>query len=177
MFKYIAEIISKISMKQRLAALAIVLFAIVTISIAPKIVNSFTQDNEELKLKVERQRLEIVELSKQVDTLNKKIILDQTSCTDRYVTREREVMDLLTALESEARSSNGKVVSSVTTMERREIRPSYVDDNNDPNQPKVAKMEMPSPPKEKTVVIKNDNTKLLQMISHVKNNVQNHIGN
>ena len=174
MFKYIAEIISKISMKQRLAALAIVLFAIVTISIAPKIVNSFTQDNEELKLKVERQRLEIVELSKQVDTLNKKIIYDQTSCTDRYVTREREVMDLLVAMETEAKNSNGKVVSA--SMERKSVKHIQTD-QTDENGNRVAMMEMPPPPTEKTVIIKNDNSKLLQMISNAKNNVKNHIGN
>ena len=176
MFKYISDIISKISMKQRLTALSIVLLSIVIISTAPKIVSSFTQDNEELKIKVENQRLMIIDLTKQVDTLNQKIISDQTFCTNRFVTREREVMDLLTALESEARNSNGKIVSSVTTTERREIRHTDVDET-DVNGNRVSRMEMPSPPKEKTVVIKNDNTKLLQMISHVKNNVQNHIGN
>jgi len=82
-------------MKQRLSALAIVLFAIVTISVAPKIVSSFTQDNEELELKVERQRLQIEQLSNQVDTLNSKILSEQSSCTNRFVAREKEVLDLL----------------------------------------------------------------------------------
>jgi len=176
MFKYISEIISKISMKQRLSALAIVLFAIVTISVAPKIVSSFTQDNEELELKVERQRLQIEQLSNQVDTLNSKILSEQSSCTNRFVAREKEVLDLLLSLETEARNSNGKILSTTTTMERKE-RPRYVEESNDPNEPRVARMEMPSPPTEKTVIVKTDNSKLLKMISNVKSNVQSHVGN
>jgi len=176
MFKYISEIISKISMKQRLSALAIVLFAIVTISVAPKIVSSFTQDNEELELKVERQRLQIEQLSNQVDTLNSKILSEQSSCTNRFVAREKEVLDLLLSLETEARNSNGKILSTTTTMERKE-RPRYVEESNYPNEPRVARMEMPSPPTEKTVIVKTDNSKLLKMISNVKSNVQSHVGN
>jgi hypothetical protein len=176
MFKYISEIISKISMKQRLSALAIVLFAIVTISVAPKIVSSFTQDNEELELKVERQRLQIEQLSNQVDTLNSKILSEQSSCTNRFVAREKEVLDLLLSLETVARNSNGKILSTTTTMERKE-RPRYVEESNDPNEPRVARMEMPSPPTEKTVIVKTDNSKLLKMISNVKSNVQSHVGN
>jgi len=33
-------------------------------------------------------------------------------------------------------------------MERKE-RPRYVEESNDPNEPRVARMEMPSPPTEK----------------------------
>jgi len=163
-------------MKQRLSALAIVLFAIVTISVAPKIVSSFTQDNEELELKVERQRLQIEQLSNQVDTLNSKILSEQSSCTNRFVAREKEGLDLLLSLETEARNSNGKILSTTTTMERKE-RPRYVEESNDPNEPRVARMEMPSPPTEKTVIVKTDNSKLLKMISNVKSNVQSHVGN
>jgi hypothetical protein len=61
-------------------------------------------------------------------------------------------------------------------MERKE-RPRYVEESNDPNEPRVARMEMPSPPTEKTVIVKTDNSKLLKMISNVKSNVQSHVGN
>ena len=175
MFKYIAEILSKLSTGQRLMGLVFLLFTITIISVGPKIVGSFTQDNEELKMKVERQRLEIVELSKQVDTLNQRIISDQSSCTNRFVEREREVMELLTSLESAARSENGKVLSTQTVYERREQRPRYVEESNDPNEPCVARMEMPAPPVEKTVVVKSDNSNMLKMISKVKKNVKEHM--
>ena len=62
MFKYISEILSKLSMGQRLLALVFLLLSITFISVGPKIVNAFTQDNEELKTKVELQRSEIIEL-------------------------------------------------------------------------------------------------------------------
>ena len=52
MFKYIAAILKTISPAQRLIALSIVLLSITLILTGPKIVNSMTQDTEELKIKV-----------------------------------------------------------------------------------------------------------------------------
>jgi len=177
MFKYIADILSKLSMGQRLVALVFLLFSITIISVGPKIVNSFTQDTEELKVKVENQRVEIQLLNKRVNELNDQILNDQMACTNKFVTREKEIMDLLNNLESTAKSENGKIVSSHTSYERKEYRTSYVEENEDPNQPRVARMEMPSPPVEKTVVVKTDNTNLIKMIGKVKSNVKKNIGN
>lgn len=176
MFKYIAEILSKLSTGQRLLGLVFLLFTITIISVGPKIVSSFTQDNEELKMKVERQRIEIVSLNERVGELSDQILKDQMSCTDKFISREKEIMDLLSNLESVAKSENGKVLSTQTVYERMEQRPRYVEEPEDPNQPRVARMEMPSPPKEKTIVVKADNTNMLKMISKVKKDVKDHMG-
>ncbi len=174
MFKYISDILSKISMKQRLGALAIVLLAIVIISTAPKIVNSFTQDTEELKVKVERQRVQIMELSNQVDTLNDIIISEKRSCTNRFVNREKEIMDMLVNMETEAKKSHNKMVSSTT--ERMERPRAIIDDNQDPDAPKVSMMMRPSEPTKTTVII-TDNSNVLKMLQGMKKNVQEHMGN
>ncbi len=84
-------------------------------------------------------------------------------------------MDLLSGLESVAKSENGKVISTQTVYEKKEYAPVYVEEYGDENQPKVARMEMPSPPVEKTVVVKSDNTNMLKMISKAKKNVKEHI--
>ncbi len=175
MFKYISEILSKLSMGQRLLALVFLLLSITFISVGPKIVNSLTQDTEELKVKVENQRAEIQTLTQRVNELNDRILNDQMACTDKFVTREREIMDLLSGLESVAKSENGKVISTQTVYEKKEYAPVYVEEYGDENQPKVARMEMPSPPVEKTVVVKSDNTNMLKMISKAKKNVKEHI--
>ncbi len=177
MFKYISEILSKLSMGQRLVALVFLLFSITFISVGPKVIDSLTHDTEELKVKVENQRMEIQSLSKRVNELNDQILNDQMACTDKFVSREREIMDLLNGLESVAKSENGKIVSSRTSYEQKEYKPSYVEEYGDPNEPRVARMEMPSPPVEKTVVVKNDNTNLIKMIGKVKSNVKKNLGN
>lgn len=175
MFKYIAEILSKLSTGQRLLGLVFLLFTITIISVGPKIVSSFTQDNEELKMKVERQRIEIVSLNERVGELSDQMLKDQMSCTDKFISREKEIMGLLSNLESVAKSENGKVLSTQTVYETNQ-RPRYVEEPEDPNQPRVARMEMPSVPKEKTIVVKADNTNMLKMISKVKKDVKDHMG-
>lgn len=174
MFKYISEILSKLSTGQRLLGLVFLLFTITIISVGPKIVNAFTQDNEELKIKVERQRVEIVELNNRVGELSNQVLKDQMSCTDKFIAREKEVMDLLVNLESVAKSEHNKVLSTQTSYEIKD-RPRYVEESNDPDEPRVSKMEIQSPPVQKTVVIKSDNSNMIKMISKVKKNVKDHI--
>lgn len=175
MFKYISEILSKLSTGQRLLGLVFLLLSITFISVGPKVIDSLTHDTEELKVKVENQRAEIQTLTQRVNELNNKILSDQMSCTDKFITREKEIMGLLSNLESLAKSENGKIISTQTVYETND-RLRYVEEPEDPNQPRVARMEMPSPPKEKTVVVKADNTNMLRMISKVKKDVKDHMG-
>lgn len=175
MFKYISEILSKLSTGQRLLGLVFLLLSITFISVGPKVIDSLTHDTEELKVKVENQRAEIQTLTQRVNELNNKILSDQMSCTNKFITREKEIMGLLSNLESLAKSENGKIISTQTVYETND-RLKYVEEPEDPNQPRVARMEMPSPPKEKTVVVKADNTNMLRMISKVKKDVKDHMG-
>lgn len=99
MFKYISEIISKISIGQRLAALGIVLFSIVIISIGPSLISGLTQDNDDLIKKVEMQQGEINQLNGRVIELNGLVINNQRECTDRFVDRELEILEMVTRLE------------------------------------------------------------------------------
>jgi uncharacterized protein YoxC len=85
MFKYIDAILKTISPAQRLIALSIVLLSITLILTGPKIVNSMTQDTEELKIKVEIQRTEITNLTVRVNELNKQVIDNQRECTNEII--------------------------------------------------------------------------------------------
>ncbi len=170
MFKYIADIISKISVKQRLAALGIVLISIVVISVAPKLISGLTQDNEELEIKVERQRTEIVKLNERVNDLTHQIMDNQTICTDKFINREREILDMLLKMESEAKNDNNKMVSRTERMERPRV---IIDENEDPDAPKVSMMVRE--PETKTTVIVTDNSKMLRMVRDMKKNVEEHI--
>jgi cell division protein FtsB len=113
MFKYISEIIGKISVAQRIWALVFVLIAIVIVTLGPSTLDALSQDNEELEFKVERQRRQIVNLSYEVDSLNLLVVKNQRECTDRIIQREKEIYDQIERLELMIRLQS-------RTIERRE---------------------------------------------------------
>ena len=155
MFKYIADILSKISAKQRVLALGILLLAITTIIILPKIVNSFTYDNEELTLKVQRQRLELLELNQRVTVLNKQVIDNQTECTNQMVQWEREILDVVAMIESEVQKTNKKTIKV-----------------NEDGTPAMKMMSIEEP---KIVVVKVDNSKVISMVKKLKADLQKNL--
>jgi cell division septum initiation protein DivIVA len=161
MFKYISEILSKLSVGQRLLALVFLLLTITLISVGPKIVNAFTQDNEELKSKVEMQRTEIQELTKRVTDLNDQVLDDQVVCTDRFAKREQEILVMISSLESEVQKVNQ------TNMVRNERHLAMSRKTNPEEGETVMAMERPEP-----VIVQTDNSKLLSMIKDMKKNLQ-----
>ena len=111
MFKYISDILGKLSTGQRLTALIVLLVSIVIITIGPKIASILSQDNEELNDKICRQRNEISELNKTVSDLSSQITNGQKSCTDRFVARENEILDMISNIEREAQKVNTRLVA------------------------------------------------------------------
>ena len=83
MFKYISNILSTITPGQRLIALCVLLFSIVIITTAPKLIDATTKDTEELTNKINLQRTEIAGLSEQVQKLNEQLIANSSECTNR----------------------------------------------------------------------------------------------
>ena len=124
MFKYISEIIGKFSITQRITALVVLLIAITTITLGPSILDAVSQDNEELNLKVERQRRQLTFLSNEVDSLTFIIRKNQRDCTNQIIEREEEIYAQLDRLERELRSRNRKLsmVTSDTIVASRPVR-------------------------------------------------------
>ncbi len=85
MFKYISEILSKFNQRQRIIALVTLLISIIIISIGPKITESLTYNDEELRLRIESQNNQIGELNKRIDELNLQVISNQRECTNEIV--------------------------------------------------------------------------------------------
>ena len=124
MFKYISEIIGKFSITQRITALVVLLIAITTITLGPSILDAVSQDNEELNLKVERQRRQLTFLSNEVDSLTFIIRKNQRDCTNQIIEREEEIYAQLDRLERELRSRNRKLsmITSDTIVASRPVR-------------------------------------------------------
>jgi TolA-binding protein len=109
MFKYIADIIGKISVTQRVMALSLLLSSIIILTLGPSLLDSMTQDNEELNIKVNRQRTQIIQLSNELDSLNYLIIRNQRECTNRIIEREEEIYNDLDRLEKMIKYKNNKI--------------------------------------------------------------------
>ena len=178
MFKHISEILSKLSTGQRLMALIFLLLSITFISVGPKIIDSLTHDTEELKVKVENQRSEIQTLTQRVTQLNDQVIEGQMACTDKFVTREREILVMISTLEAEAQKTNGKITvvkERSNMLMRNNLEEPAGDDGTDGAHQRVAMMQAPEPVIQTKTIIKTDNANLLNMISKVKKNVKEHI--
>lgn len=171
MFKYISEILSKLSVGQRLLALVFLLLSITFISVGPKVIDSLTHDTEELKIKVENQRAEIQTLTQRVTQLNNQLIDGQMSCTNRFVQREQEILIMISSLEAEAKKTNGKV----TILEERRNENRFGGDEQPDGDHKVSMMRIQEPVVQTKTIIKTDNTNMLKMISKVKKDVNDHI--
>ena len=98
MFKYISDILSKFTPRQRINALVILVLTITAISIGPKIADTLLYDNDELELKVERQKKEIKELSDRVTVLNTTVLKNQEECTNTILSKEREILEVINHL-------------------------------------------------------------------------------
>lgn len=165
-------------MTQRVFALGLLLFAIVFISVGPKIVSALTQDNEELKTKVELQRSMITQLTLRVKELNDQLLNDQMLCTDRFAKREQEFLLMISSLESEAQKTNGRVVilegKKHNNMFNEIQRPDGGNDGGSDNEgrEKVAMMRVSEPIVETRTVIRTDNSNVLKMIKDMKKNIK-----
>jgi hypothetical protein len=95
MFKHISEIISQFSTPQKVIALALVLFSIVIISVAPSLISAITVDRTDLNKSIEDKKEIIRELENELKNKNLLIISNGRSCTDEILKREQEFIGML----------------------------------------------------------------------------------
>lgn len=164
MFKYVSNILKTISPAQRVMALSMLLVSITLIAIGPKIVNSFTQDTEELKNKVELQRQEIDALTLRVSELNKQVIDNQTQCTNEIVSRQREMLAMITEIEAEALKTGPRKLN--VTQER------YATNNGGENG-EERMMMMPAPAQ--VIEVPVVNPKMVSLVKKFKKDIQKDI--
>lgn len=98
MFKYISEILKSFTPAQRITALLILVFTIVLISLGPSLIDSNTNDCAELEVRVKSQQVQIMELSAQVEKLNRDLISGQSECTANLIQKQQEIMGLVNGM-------------------------------------------------------------------------------
>ena len=170
MFKYISEILSKFTQGQRIVALLLLLLSITLISIGPKIVESLTYNDVELKSKVSSQTTQILELNARVTELNTQIIENQRECTNSIVVRESEIMmeigELESKIKSEMRNQRNLVKDEEIIVNRME--------KYDGEYPRVAMSPAPEP-KPVKIETPQTNQMMLEGLSKIKSNIKKDI--
>lgn len=164
MFKYISEILSKFTQKQRIVALSILLFSIIIISIGPKITESLTYNDEELKTRIQSQTNQILELNKRIDELNYQVINNQKECTNEIVRREAEILDMISEIENYTRK-----IKNETRVVNSESRRIYEMNSNDTSERVMAMI--PQSSNTTTIINNKRDEKLIGMIKNLKKKV------
>jgi len=167
MFKYISEILSKFTQKQRIVALCVLLLSIIIISVGPKITESLTYNDEELKIRIESQNNQIIQLHNRIDELNNQVIENQRECTNEMVKRENEILSMISDIENYTNKMKNET-RVVNSMSRRTYEINHSDSSE-----RVSAMMIPE--SNNTTIIHNKrDEKLIGMIKNLKIKVKSH---
>lgn len=108
-FKYIAEIIAQFSNSQRVIALLLMLLTITVISVTPKLIDSTSHNDSAFSERIEAQKLIIVKLNKETDSLNYIIRKNRLECTNEIVNRETEILEKISLITDMANAPKRKM--------------------------------------------------------------------
>jgi len=141
MFKYISQILSSLTPGQRILGLVMILCSVTIITLGPSLINANTTNCEDLKIRVESQNTQIIELNKRVSDLNTSILQNQTECTNRLINKEKEIYDIIDEMENELQKNNKPRNNyRLLRLETDTIQTKTIETNETPNNKKVLKM-------------------------------------
>ncbi len=158
MFRYISEILSQFSTAQKVIALSLLLFSIVTISIGPSLIGAINLDKTELNAEIDKKDKKINQLEKYLDSKDSLIRYGQQSCTNQIIQREKEFVTMLDALKQKAMLENGATRIVNQTL----VRESAQSDSM---------LTTSYSPQRNTIIIKNDMKGIMKEIDLIKDKV------
>lgn len=153
MFKYISQILNSLTPAQRILGLVFILCSITIITLGPSFINANTTNCEDLKIRVESQNTQILELNKRVTELNSMVLSNQTECTNQLISKEKEIMEFVSQMETELKKNNNP--ENQIHLNTRKIQTDTFPEMN------------------VTIVPKQDNRKVLKMIKSFKTKIKN----
>ena len=158
MFRYISEILSQFSTAQKVIALSLLLFSIVSISIGPSLIGAINLDKTELNAEIDKKDKKINQLEKYLDSKDSLIRYGQQSCTNQIIQREKEFVTMLDALKQKAMLENG----STRIVNQTLVRESSQSDSM---------LTTSYSPQRNTIIIKNDMKGIMREIDLIKDKV------
>lgn len=149
MFKYISQILNSLTPAQRILGLVFILCTITIITLGPSFINANTTNCDDLNFRVSSQNQQIIELNSRITDLNNTLLTSQTECTNRLVTKQKEVLDIISQMENElvktqTKNNNLRLISKENSFDS------------------LNQMRTISPPEK-------DNRKMIKMIRKLKN--------
>jgi hypothetical protein len=111
MFKYLSEILSKFTPQQRILALGLLLFTIVTLTLGNNVINSINQSDKVLETKVKRLEISQMILLRENDSLSYMISDNQIQCARDIRDVRTKILEDLGILEREILNRNRRVRS------------------------------------------------------------------
>lgn len=130
MFNNISDILKSFTPAQRITALLILVFTIVLISLGPSLIDRHTTDCSELEVRVKSQQTQIMELSAQVEKLNRDLISGQSECTANLIQKQQEIMGIVNGMIEETQR---KAALAGRREQMMRTRPDRRDGNGDGN--------------------------------------------
>jgi len=164
MFKYISEILLKFTQRQRIVALSILLFSTIIISVGPKITESITYNDKELKIRIESQNSQIVQLNNRINELNNQVIENQRECTNEMVKRENEILSMISDIENYTNKMKNET-RVVNLMSRKTYN------INDEDSSVRVMVMIPESSNTTTIINNKRDEKLIGMIKNLKKKV------
>lgn len=110
MFKYIREILTTFTPKQRILALLLLLTSICIITIGPKVIQTLSHDDTTIYNRLDIQKKLIQTQSIEINALHDSIILNQRSCTNKVMEREMEIIAMIENLENSINNQQPQLV-------------------------------------------------------------------
>jgi hypothetical protein len=110
MFKYIREILTTFTPKQRILALLLLLTSICVITIGPKVIQTLSHDDTTIYNRLDIQKKLIQTQSIEINALHDSIILNQRSCTNKVMEREMEIIAMIENLENSINNQQPQLV-------------------------------------------------------------------
>lgn len=117
MFKYLSEILSKFTPQQRILALGLLLFTIVTLALGNTIIDTFNQSDVVLEAKVKRLEISQMILLKETDSLSYMISDNQIQCARDIMDVRTKILEDLGVLETQMVSQQRRVNYKVQSYE------------------------------------------------------------
>jgi len=103
--------------------------------------DDYATNCEDLKIRVESQNTQIIELNKRVSDLNTSILQNQSECTNRLINKEKEIYDIISEMENELQKNNKPRNNyRLISQETDSIPTRTIETNETPNNKKVLKM-------------------------------------
>jgi hypothetical protein len=118
-----------------------------------------------LRLRIESQNNQIIELNNRINELNKQVITNQKECTDEIVRREGEILNMINDIDNYTNK-----IKNETRIVNSESRRVYRVSTNDTLENMMSMI--PQTSNNSTTVIQNNrDEKLIRMIKNLKKKV------